>query len=81
MKTFLNPANNYRETDGGQLGMLWCLLFGPLYFLVRGNGTWFLLSLILVFVTYGISLLLVPLFAREINRKHLLRKGYIECLN
>lgn len=76
---FTNPKNNYTMTDGGQLSWLWSLLFGPLYFAVRGNWGWFFISAIMAFITFGISHLFIPFFARKINRTDLLRKGYVEC--
>ena len=73
---YTNPNNGYEVSDGGAFSWLWCLLFGPLYFAVRGNWGWFFLAFIIALCTLGISHLILPFFVYKINRTHLLRQGY-----
>ncbi len=73
---FTNPTNNY--TEEVHLAFLWTLLFGALYFLVKGVWTHALISLILAIVTSGFSWLIYPFFARGVMRTHFLKKGWIE---
>lgn len=80
IKTFENPVNGHKETDGGRFCWLWCFLFSGLYFAFRGNWGWFFISYLLVLPTLFTSYLIVPFFARKINRTHLLRKGYREVV-
>lgn len=78
MARFVNPLNGYEQTDGGRYAWLWCLLFGPVYFLARGNYALGLMSLILAGATAGFSWLIFPFFVDLINREDLLRKGFKE---
>lgn len=73
---FKNPANDYVETVSG--AWFWVLLFGVIYFAVKGVWTHALVSLILAICTAGISWLLYPFFASSIMRTHYLRRGWIE---
>lgn len=74
---FRNPANNYILSGSGSLSWLWCLLFGPLYFLFKGNIVHALLSLVLAIATSGVSIFLYPFFVYQINDDYFLRKGWI----
>ena len=76
MATFENPMNNYRVTVGTFGPFFWCLLFGPLYFLVKGSLKHFLLSILLAIITLGICWLIYPFFAPGIIRNMYLEKGY-----
>jgi len=77
MTKFKNPANNYTEELSGYT-WAWVLLFGTLYFLVKGVWKHAVLSFILAFCTFGLSWLIYPFFASEIMRKHYLEKGWVE---
>ena len=72
---FRNPANGYEE----QVGTPWicCLLFGCIYFAVRGIWTHAVAALLLALLTAGVSWLVYPLFARGIVERHYLRKGWL----
>ena len=74
---FRNPSNNYVESSGSAFTWLWCLLFGPLYFLVKGNIFHAILSFVLALFTLGISHLLYPFFVYGINRRRYLRDGWV----
>lgn len=50
----------------------WTLLFGFLYFAVRGIWRHAVIGLALAIVTAGISWLFYPFFAKQIVRNHLL---------
>lgn len=49
---------------------LWCLLFGCFYFMVRGIWTHAVISILLAIITYGISWLIYPFFAKKIAMNH-----------
>lgn len=55
---------------------LWALLFGAIYFAVKGIWTHAVAGILLAIVTAGISWLVYPLFARQIMRNHLLLTGW-----
>jgi hypothetical protein len=73
---FRNPVNNYVEEIS--IPWLWTLLFGPIYFAIKGIWTHFIAGILLGILTCGISWLFYPFFAKGIIRKHYLRKGWIE---
>jgi hypothetical protein len=73
---FENPVNGYVEEV--RYAPLWCLLFGCIYFAVKGVWTHAIAALLLALVTAGISWLVYPFFATEIMRTHYLRRGWIE---
>jgi len=75
--TFRNPSNNHTETIPA-LAWLWTLLFGVIYFAIRGVWTHTLVSLILAIMTAGISWLIYPFFTTRILRNYYLKKGWIE---
>jgi hypothetical protein len=74
--TFKNLQNNYEESS--YLCWLWCLLFGGLYFAVKGVWTHFFIAFLLAILTGGISWIIYPFFAGSIIRKHYMRKGWVE---
>ena len=76
MATFQNPMNNHSVAVGTIGPFIWTLLFGALYFLVKGSLKHFLLSIILAALTVGISWLIYPFFAPRILRNMYLEKGY-----
>lgn len=73
---FENPVNGYIEETNG--APLWCLLFGCIYFAVKGIWTHAFAALLLAIVTAGLSWLIYPFFATQIVRTHYLRRGWIE---
>ncbi len=76
--TFTNPANGYSENYNTSTAPLWCLLFGFLYWLVRGNIFHAIIALVLAFCTFGASWLIYPFFANQINIKSYGKKGWIQ---
>jgi hypothetical protein len=74
-RRFRNPANSYEESIG--MPGLWCLLFGCFYFAVKGIWTHAVVALFAAILTFGISWLIYPFFARKIVETHYLRKGWI----
>lgn len=79
MMAFRNPANGYVEQV--RHPGLWTLLFGPVYFLVRGVWVHAILALLLIGPTVFLSWLIYPFFARSILRTHYLRRGWVETTN
>ncbi|MGZ8172842.1 MULTISPECIES: hypothetical protein [Methylobacter] len=73
---FKNPTNGYTETVNA--AFLWTLLFGTLYFAVRGVWTHVFASAVLAVLTIGVSWLIYPFFASSIIRKNYLRKGWTQ---
>lgn len=57
---------DWDESTG--LSWLWCLLFGPLWFLYIGAGWWALGSLAFNVATLGIGALIAPFFAYRAHR-------------
>ena len=74
---FKNPSNGYVE-EVSAVAWLWVLLFGTIYFAVKGVWTHALVSLILAVLTAGISWLVYPFFASGMMRRHYLKKGWVE---
>jgi hypothetical protein len=74
-RAFRNPANGYEEAVGTP--WLPCLLFGCIYFAARGIWTHAAASLLLTFVTFGMSWFIYPFFARQIVETNYLRRGWI----
>ena len=70
---FRNPINGYTEKAGTP--WLWCLLFGCIYFAVKGMWTHAVAAFILAWLTFGLSWLIYPFFARGIVQKHYLRNN------
>lgn len=71
---FKNPLNGYVEKS--EYSFFCTLLFGPLYFLVKGIWIHAIVALILARATDGISWIIYPFFAGAIVRKYYLRKGW-----
>ncbi len=62
----------------GPTSWLWVLLFGSLYFLVKGMlGHMFISAIIAVF-TFGISWLIYPFFTYRIIKNHYIHKGWAD---
>ena len=77
MSTFKNPMNGMVETSTGALSWLWCFLFGPFYFLVKGNIKQMFLFLLFAILSGGISMFVYPFMIRGINDAKYLRTGWI----
>lgn len=73
---FIHPSNNYIEKTSAPF--LWCLLFGPLYFLSKGAIGHAVISFIVAICTAGLSWFVYPFFAAGAIRKAYLRSGWTE---
>ena len=73
---FKNPANGYVEEITN--APLWCLLFGCIYFAVKGVWTHAVAALLLALVTGSLSWFVYPFFATQVMRTSYLRRGWIE---
>jgi hypothetical protein len=71
---FENPANGHRET--ANFAFLWCLLFGCFYFAVKGAWGHAAVAFVLACLTFSLSWLIYPFFAKRIVRTTYLRKGW-----
>jgi hypothetical protein len=74
--TFRNPANGY--TESVNFAFLWALVFGVLYFAVKGVWRHAVISFVLAVCTLGLSWLIYPFFAKSMLRAHYLRLGWVE---
>lgn len=72
---FKNTLNGHTETIS-HLTWLWVLLFGFIYWMVKGVWQHAMLSLILAVLTYGISWLIYPFFAKKLMIQHFLHNGW-----
>lgn len=73
---FENQQNGYQETANSPF--LWCLLFGVLYFAVKGIWRHALIAAVAAIFTAGVSWLIYPFFAGSIVRASYLRKGWVQ---
>jgi hypothetical protein len=69
---FQNPSNGY--TEQVRFAGLWTLLFGPLYFAVKGVWTHAIIAFVLMPTV--ISWFIYPFFARQIVIRSYLRAGW-----
>ena len=74
---FRNPANGYQVDVS--LAWLWVLLFGAIYFAVKGVWTHFIGGILLGMVTFGLAWLVYPFYACRIMRNHYLSMGWTEA--
>lgn len=72
---FRHPKNGHTETVS-DLTWLWVLLFGCLFFVVKGNWRHALAGFGLAVLTVGVSWLVYPFFAYRIMKTHYLRMGW-----
>lgn len=72
---FRNPANGY-EVDVGS-PFVWAFLFGVFYFAYKGVWIHAIIGLALAFMTFGLSWIVYPFFARKVIVQHYLNKGWI----
>ena len=73
---FENQQNGYREE--ANMPFLWCLLFGVLYFAVKGIWRHAFIAALAAILTAGVSWLVYPFFAGSIVRAEYLKKGWLE---
>jgi hypothetical protein len=71
---FKNPANGYVESSS--VPFLWCLLFGALYFAVKGVWAHFFIYIVAALCTCFLSMLVYPFFAASIVRTSYARRGW-----
>ena len=76
MSRFKNTFNDYEEYSSDVFSWLWCLLFGCIYFAVKGNWRHAFASLGWAIVTFGVSWFIYPFFVYGINDKHYERQGW-----
>ena len=74
---FENPQNGYAENYDTIKSPIWCALFGPFYWLIRGNWFHAILSAIPAIFTYGLSNIVYAFFANKININDYGKKGWI----
>lgn len=73
---FENPSNGYvEEIDGA---WFYSLLFGAFYFAYKGALMAAILGFVAAMFTFGLSWLLMPIFADDILRKSYLQRGWKE---
>ena len=75
---FKHPSNDYTEEVAIGFYRSWVLLFGPVYWAVKGVWKHVVLYVFLFFPTAGLVHLAYPFFAKSILRKHYLQNGWIE---
>ena len=73
---FQNQDNGYTETTS--IPFLWTLLFGCIYFAIKGVWRHVFIYIILAVCTLGVSGLIYPFFAKGILRNHYARMGWQE---
>ena len=73
---FQHPHSDYVEESATQVSWLWVLLFGPLYWVIRGVWRHAVAHFVLALVTGGIAWLVYPFFTYSILRTHYLRQGW-----
>jgi peptidoglycan biosynthesis protein MviN/MurJ (putative lipid II flippase) len=56
---------------------LWTLLFGPLYFALKGVWSHVFISIVVAALTSGFSTIIYPLFSNKIIEKHYMDSGWI----
>lgn len=74
-RKFRNPTNGYTEA----VGTAWLrrLLFGCIYFVVKGIWTHAVAAFALALLAFSLSWLVYPFFVCRIVEKHYLRSGWI----
>lgn len=78
---FKNPTNGYVEWFYDS-NAFWCtLLFGCVYFAIKGIWTHAAASLVLAIATAGISLVIYPFFGKRILMTHYMRRGWVPVSN
>tara|TARA_B100000768_G_scaffold116398_1_gene107730 strand:- start:420 stop:653 length:234 start_codon:yes stop_codon:yes gene_type:complete len=75
--TFEHPGNGYQESITN-FAILWCLVFGSLYFAYKGIWRHFVLSLVIGLFTFGVSWFIYPFFAKNIIATQYRKNGWLE---
>jgi hypothetical protein len=71
----INPANGYKMPISS-LSWLWCILFGPFFFLYKGVWKHFFISFILSLLTFWIVSLIYAFFAKSIIINNFGERGW-----
>jgi hypothetical protein len=71
----INPANGYKMPISS-LSWLWCILFGPLFFVYKGVWKHFFILLILDAVTFWLASLAYAFFAKSIIINNFGERGW-----
>ena len=75
---FKNKTNGYIEKVSSPVSWLWVLLFGPIYWVVKGVWRHAVIHFILFLISFGILHLIYPFFTYSILKKHYLKNGWEE---
>ena len=75
---FKNKTNGYIEIVSSPISWLWVLLFGPIYWVVKGVWRHAGIHLVLFVASLGILHLIYPFFTYSILKKHYLKNGWEE---
>lgn len=74
----INMVNPFGVTKEVKLGFSWTMLFfGCFVPLIRGDIKWFLITLLVAFVTAGISWFVFPFIYNKFYIKDLIEKGWM----
>ena len=73
---FENAENNHVEEVSGRLSWLWVLLFGPIYWVIKGIWRHAVAHLVLAIISAGLIHFIYPFFTYGIIKKHFLRLGW-----
>ena len=73
---FKRKFDSYEEEFSGGWAFFFTLIGGPIYFLTKEVWNHALITVILAFMTGGISWLIYPFFSKGILFKHYKKKGY-----
>jgi len=73
---FKHPQHDFVEEYNTSTAWLWCLLFGWIYWAVRGNVRHAIIWAALILPTLFISAFVYPFYANKINLKHYARNGW-----
>ena len=80
MTAFKNPDNGHVEKAGGALSWLWCFLFGPIYWAVKGVWRHAVANLAFAFLTVGLCQFVYVFFTYLILRNHYRKIGWQEVV-
>ena len=73
---FKNPNNNYTEKVSDSQSWFWVLLAGPVYWSIKGIWRHVVASLLLIFITFGISHFVYPFYTYKIIENHYNKIGW-----
>lgn len=72
---YKHPEHDYSESFG-KITWIWVLLFGPIFWAVKGVWTHFAAHLLLAIITIGIAHLIYPFFTYKILHNHYRKLGW-----